>query len=106
VIAGVIRGELGVQGLLLSDDLAMDALSGDPADRAVAALEAGCDLALYCTGRLEETRAVLQATPSLAPSLLARLEGTVRSLAAGPVEPFDPDRAEARLADLLAGQVA
>jgi beta-N-acetylhexosaminidase len=106
VIAGVIRGELGVQGLLLSDDLAMDALSGDPADRALAALEAGCDLALYCTGRLEETRAVLQAAPPLAPSLLARLGGTMRSLAATPVEPFDPDRAEAHLADLLAGQVA
>ncbi|HEX6013010.1 MAG TPA: glycoside hydrolase family 3 N-terminal domain-containing protein, partial [Geminicoccaceae bacterium] len=106
VIAGVIRGELGVQGLLLSDDLAMDALSGDPAGRAVAALEAGCDLALYCTGRLEETRAVLQAAPPLAPSLVARLEGTLASLAARPVEPFDPDRAEAQLADLLAGQVA
>jgi beta-N-acetylhexosaminidase len=106
VIARVIRGELGVQGLLLSDDLAMAALSGDPADRAIAALEAGCDLALYCTGRIEETRAVLQAVPPLAPSLLARLEGTVRSLASGPVEPFDPDRAEAHLADLLAGQVA
>ena len=67
--------------------------SGDPAGRAVAALEAGCDLALYCSGRLEETRAVLQAAPPLAPSLVARLEGDLASLAARPVEPFDPDRA-------------
>jgi beta-N-acetylhexosaminidase len=106
VIAAVIRGELGFQGMLLSDDLAMHALSGDPADRALAALDAGCDLALYCTGRLDETRAVLQAAPPLAPSLQARLAGTLAVLAAHPVEPVDPGRAEARLAELLAGAVA
>jgi beta-N-acetylhexosaminidase len=106
VIARTIRGELGIQGLLLSDDLAMGALAGDPADRARAALAAGCDLALHCTGRLEETRAVLEAAPPLAPSLAARLEGVMAALASTPVEPFAADQAEARLAALLQGTVA
>jgi beta-N-acetylhexosaminidase len=106
VIGGIIRGELGVQGLLLSDDLAMQALSGDPADRALAALEAGCDLALFCPGTLEATRAVLQAVPPLAPSLQGRLEGTLTALNARPVEPFDPDRAHERLQTLLRGPIA
>lgn len=106
VIARVIRGELGIQGLLLSDDLAMEALAGDPAQRARAALEAGCDLALYCTGRLEETRAVLEAAPPLAPSLLARLEGSLHALAARPPQPFVAEAGQSRLAELLAGTVA
>ena len=106
VIARTIRGEIGVQGLLLSDDLAMNALSGTPAERALAALEAGCDLALYCPGRIDDNRAVLQAVPPLAASLQARLEGVMAALAASPIEPLTPDRAEARLNDLLAGAVA
>jgi beta-N-acetylhexosaminidase len=106
VIARTIRGELGVQGLLLSDDLAMHALTGGPAERALAALDAGCDLALYCPGRIDETRAVLQAAPPLAASLQARLEGVLAALAAAPIEPLDPERAQARLDALLAGVVA
>lgn len=106
VIAGTIRGELGVQGVLLSDDLAMQALAGEPADRALAALEAGCDLALYCPGRIEDTRAVLQAVPPLAPSLQARLDGTLAALAGRPVEPFDADRATERLDELRLGIAA
>ncbi len=103
VIARTIRGTLGVQGILFSDDLAMQALSGLPAERALAALEAGCDIALYCPGRLADSRAVLQAVPLLAPSLLARLDGVLGSLAETEVERFDASLAERRLADLLAG---
>lgn len=106
VIARVVRGELGIQGILLSDDLAMQALSGEPAARALAALEAGCDLALYCPGNLDGTRAVLQAVPPLAPSLQARLEGIMTTFAAAEPAPFDPGAAEARLSSLLAGAVA
>lgn len=100
VIADVIRGELGIQGLLLSDDLAMHALVGEPGERARMALEAGCDLALYCTGRIEETEAVLAAAPALAPSLVARLEGV---LARASIEPFDAALGQKRLETLLAG---
>jgi beta-N-acetylhexosaminidase len=106
VIARTIRGALGVQGILFSDDLAMQALSGLPAERALAALEAGCDLALYCPGRLAESRAVLQAAPLLAPSLLARLDGVLATLAETEPDGFDAPMGERRLASLLAGTVA
>jgi beta-N-acetylhexosaminidase len=58
VITDTIRGDIGFGGLLLSDDIAMDALSGPGADRACAVVEAGCDLALHCSGVLAEMEAV------------------------------------------------
>ncbi len=57
VIADIIRGEIGFSGVLMSDDLDMAALTGPPRERALRALEAGCDIALYCPGRLADTRA-------------------------------------------------
>lgn len=106
VIAATIRGALGFQGILLSDDLAMQALDGEPGERARAALAAGCDLALHCTGRLGETAAVLAAAGPLAASLSARIEGALAALAARPARPFDAGRGHGRLAELLAGAVA
>ncbi|WP_048877397.1 glycoside hydrolase family 3 N-terminal domain-containing protein [Acidocella aminolytica] len=61
VIQHLIRERIGFKGVLVSDDLAMGALSGTPAERAVRALEAGCDIALYCPGDFEDNRAVLEA---------------------------------------------
>jgi beta-N-acetylhexosaminidase len=61
VIETTIRGVIGFKGTLVSDDLAMEALSGPPAARAVAAMEAGCDLALYCPGDLAGSQAILEA---------------------------------------------
>ncbi|HQT64620.1 MAG: beta-N-acetylhexosaminidase [Acidocella sp. 20-57-95] len=61
VIAEIIRGKIGFTGTLVSDDLAMGALSGTPAERAVGALQAGCDVALYCPGDMAGNRAVLEA---------------------------------------------
>jgi len=61
VIRDVIRGKIGFSGVLISDDLAMQALSGAPAERALGALGAGCDLALYCTGVFAQNEAVLRA---------------------------------------------
>jgi beta-N-acetylhexosaminidase len=51
----------------------MQALSGTPASRAAAALAAGCDVALHCSGVLEESRAVLEVAPTVSESLAARL---------------------------------
>ncbi|MFC3124822.1 beta-N-acetylhexosaminidase [Pseudoroseomonas globiformis] len=59
IIEEIIRKEVGFDGVLLSDDLAMRALKGTPGDLAAAVLAAGCDVALHCTGVLEESRAVL-----------------------------------------------
>ena len=61
VIEEVIRRRIGFQGILISDDLAMGALTGDPASRARDALAAGCDLALFCSGDLILNRTVLEA---------------------------------------------
>jgi beta-N-acetylhexosaminidase len=60
VIEQVIRGRIGFDGLLLSDDLGMHALSGDFADRARGVVEAGCDLALHCSGDMAEMVRVAQ----------------------------------------------
>ncbi len=65
VIETVIRGKIGFKGVLISDDLAMQALTGTPAERAVAALAAGCDLALYCTGDMAGNVSILEALPDV-----------------------------------------
>lgn len=61
IIQNIIRGKIGFYGTLLSDDLAMHALTGPPEARALAALEAGCDIALYCPGDFAGNRAILEA---------------------------------------------
>lgn len=103
VIRDVIRGEIGFDGLLLSDDLSMQALSGSYSARARAALFAGCDLVLHCNGRMEEMREVAAEVKPLEDAALKRAEAARAHL----VEPeaFDSEGAERRLADLL-GAVA
>ena len=66
IINRIIRGVIGFKGVLVSDDLAMEALTGSPAARALRALQAGCDLALYCPGDMAGNLAVLQAVPDAA----------------------------------------
>jgi len=53
-VKDIIRGHIGFEGLLLSDDLSMQALGGSVGDRAFRALAAGCDIALHCNGRMAE----------------------------------------------------
>jgi len=72
VIAEVIRGEIGFQGFLLSDDLGMRALAGTLGELASAALSAGCDAVLHCSGVIGETLAVLEACPAMTPAALTR----------------------------------
>lgn len=59
VIAELIRGEIGFQGILFTDDIGMQALSGDFAERSARALEAGCDIVLHCSGAMDEMRQVV-----------------------------------------------
>jgi beta-N-acetylhexosaminidase len=80
-IVAVLRQRVGFAGVLATDDLAMHALSGTPAERAVAALAAGCDVALYCPGDAAGNAAVLAACPPLSQAAVARL-AAARSLAA------------------------
>ena len=96
VIGRIIRGRIGFQGVLVTDDLAMRALTGAPDDLALAALAAGCDLALFCSGEYAPTAALLAACPGLAPAAAARLDAA-RRLAAARRRTLDPDAlAEAR----------
>ena len=81
VIETVIRGRIGFKGVLVTDDLAMNALSGAPADRAVAALAAGCDLAVYCSGDYAPTAALLQAVPAVTQAAGQRLHAARMLLA-------------------------
>ncbi len=73
VIDEVIRGTIGFQGVLLSDDIGMEALTGGPADRARALLAAGCDTVLHCVGKLDEMKAVAADIPLLSDDAVARV---------------------------------
>ena len=74
VIKAIIRGLVGFEGVLVTDDLAMQALSGTPADLAQQALAAGCDVALYCSGDFAPTADLLQRCPPLTAFATTRLE--------------------------------
>jgi beta-N-acetylhexosaminidase len=73
IISEVIRGEIGFEGLLMSDDLGMAALSGTLAERTAAALAAGCDVALHCSGVLTESEEVAGAAGEMSSVASARL---------------------------------
>lgn len=73
VIGRVIRGEIGFDGVLVSDDLAMGAVRGLSNDLAGGAIRAGCDLVLHCTGVLAETAAVLETCPALSDRAAERM---------------------------------
>jgi beta-N-acetylhexosaminidase len=73
IIEQVIRGRIGFQGVLVTDDLAMKALAGEPADLATEALTAGCDVALYCSGTFAPTEKLLSRCPPLSDKARARL---------------------------------
>jgi beta-N-acetylhexosaminidase len=101
VIDDVIRGSIGFDGLLMSDDLSMKALSGSLRERARAALAAGCDVALHCNGKLDEMQAVAEAAPVLSGRARQRAEDALARLRQK-LKPFDPVDAHARLAAALA----
>jgi beta-N-acetylhexosaminidase len=69
---GAIRGEIGFDGFLVSDDLSMKALGGALAERARAALAAGCDAVLHCTGRRDEMEEIVAEVPALSAAARAR----------------------------------
>jgi len=80
VIEQVIRGRISYKGVLVTDDLAMKALSGEPADLARRALAAGCDVALYCAGDLAATERLLRTCPGLTVPARERMQAA-RALA-------------------------
>lgn len=92
VIGEIIRGRIGFEGWLMSDDLGMEALSGDAGERAAGVVAAGCDVALHCSGKMEEMVLVAAAVPAMSPDGEARL---ARAMATILVEDEGADLAEA-----------
>ncbi|MBL0405434.1 beta-N-acetylhexosaminidase [Microvirga aerilata] len=101
VIEEIIRGHIGYDGLVMTDDLSMHALSGAFRDRAEAAFAAGCDMALHCNGNMEEMTAVAEAAPVLAGEALRRANAALARITHEP-EPLDPVDARSRLDAALA----
>jgi len=104
-IRGVMRGTIGFDGLIMSDDLSMKALSGDFAERAHASLAAGCDVVLHCNGDMAEMKAVMDGCRPLAGRAKARAAQALGRLAKTP-EPFDAAEARARFDAAFDGQWA
>ena len=100
VIEEVVRGRIGFDGLLLSDDLSMNALKGTLAERARATLAAGCDIALHCSGDMTEMAAVAAEAPELVGKAAARAERALKVRGGSPHD--DPDGVLARLDAALA----
>ena len=100
MIDEVIRGFIGFQGLLMSDDVSMNALAGSIAARTRAIFAAGCDVVLYCNGKLEEMQDVASQTPELAGKALTRARAALAARKAP--RPFDRAAARAELDALVA----
>ncbi len=100
VIEEVIRGDIGFDGLLLSDDIGMEALSGAPGERCAAMLAAGCDVVLECSGELEVMRATADAAAVLTGPASRRLDRALGDI--GAPEHLDTEAASARLGELTA----
>ncbi|SET29873.1 glycoside hydrolase family 3 N-terminal domain-containing protein [Oceanicella actignis] len=94
----LIRRRIGFDGLLMTDDIGMEALSGPVPQRAAEAIAAGCDVALHCNGDLAQMRQVAARTPLLAGDALRRAEAALARRRAP--APFDPDEADRRHAYL------
>src|SRR6266516_2359590 len=99
IIQQVIRGVIGFQGLLMSDDVSMNALAGSIAERTRAIITAGCDIVLHCNGDLGEMREVAAATPGLSGKALERASRALASRRAP--QTFDRVAARAELDALI-----
>ncbi|PJI90157.1 beta-N-acetylhexosaminidase [Sphingomonas koreensis] len=80
VIADVIRGRIGFDGLLMTDDIDMKALSGTAGEKAAAAIAAGCDVALDCWARMDEMVEISGRLGDASAATLARLERAMASI--------------------------
>jgi beta-N-acetylhexosaminidase len=101
VMREVIRGEIGYDGLVMSDDLSMKALAGDFGGRTRASIGAGCDVVLHCNGDMAEMKPIAAAAPELRGKAKRRAEAALKRISHAP-EPFDPVEGRARLDAALA----
>lgn len=80
IIRDIIRGRIGFDGLLMSDDLDMAALSGDIASRALACLAAGCDVALHCSGKMDDMVVIADIVPDMTDRAAERLAAAMATI--------------------------
>lgn len=99
IIEQVIRGTIGFEGLLMSDDVSMNALQGTIAERSRASFKAGCDVVLHCNGKLDEMVQVAAESPELSGEALARADRALASRRTP--QPFDRGAARAELDRLI-----
>jgi beta-N-acetylhexosaminidase len=112
IITNIIRGEIGFNGLLMTDDLGMKALGGNLTSRAARALDAGCDVILHCSGLdawgkvlrdpemvLREMSEIVDATPELSGESLRRAEAADAGVPNA--KPFDKAEGRARMEELI-----
>lgn len=80
IIETIIRGRIGFDGLLMSDDLDMKALKGSIPELAAATVAAGCDIALNCWGRMDDMTGIAERLPEIAPKSRERLDRAMASV--------------------------
>jgi beta-N-acetylhexosaminidase len=99
MIDQVIRGFIGFDGLLMSDDVSMQALQGTIGDRSAAAIAAGCDVVLHCNGKLDEMRQVAANAPLLSGNAARRAAAALA--ARHKPDPIDVAAARAQFAQMM-----
>ena len=104
IIEKIIRGQLGFDGLLMTDDTSMKALSGDFAQKTDAIFGAGCDVILHCNGDFEEMSQISAHTPVLQGAALERANRVMSLFGSADNEDEKPLREE--FEGLIAGKMS
>jgi beta-N-acetylhexosaminidase len=103
-MVALIRDRIGFAGLLMTDDISMEALDGDVASRSSAALAAGCDMVLHCNGKLDEMMSVARTAGTMSASAQARADAALACRT--PPQPIDIAAAEAEFKAIMAKRAA
>jgi len=103
IVNDIIRGHMGFEGLIMSDDLSMKALSGTFASRTARAFDAGCDVVLHCNGDMAEMEMIAHNTPQLESKSLKRAQAALKCL--NYPQNYDRDRALSLLSRLVPNSI-
>jgi beta-N-acetylhexosaminidase len=101
VIKDVIRQRIGFKGILITDDLSMNALTGEVSDRVMQALAAGCDLALHCNGDMAEMESAAKVARPMSSRLLSDIKAAERLRLERARPDIDPEWARDRVREIL-----
>ena len=102
VIRDIVRGRLGFDGWLMSDDIGMEALQGGFGERAAGVIDGGCDAVLHCSGKMDEMVAVAQAVPAMTQDGERRLQRAMKTIAEDDEDSPGLDELIAKRDELLA----